>query len=319
MDSFEASDSGRYDLRSLTELVESAGPSGRVRSGVAMSSQLDFEGDRILYLQLVRTQINNMQKVILALAFGTAAAFVPASVSRSAPLNSARDELIDLAEGSTEGLSPGFWDPLGCSGMSFWTLDNDQTVGYLRHAEIKHGRIAMAGFLGYCVQCLDVVKGEHTTLPYRGFVADVTPQEQWDNIPVIGKLQILTFVGMLESYGEIPGDVPHYTAPGGKPGYYPPIKGNRPEILFDLYKPFDIFPEQTEEEKARGRLVEVNNGRAAMLGIMAVLSESKGLVVPPLDYIDGFPKYSGDIMVPFEGQFHVNEALGAWTEAVLAR
>ena len=34
----------------------------------------------------------------------------------------------------------------------------------------------MAGFLGYCVQCLDVVKGEHTTLPYRGFVADVTPQ-----------------------------------------------------------------------------------------------------------------------------------------------
>ena len=69
----------------------------------------------------------------------------------------------------------------------------------------------------------------------------------------------------------------------------------------------------------RGRLVEVNNGRAAMLGIMAVLSESKGLVVPPLDYIDGFPKYSGDIMVPFEGQFHVNEALGAWTEAVLAR
>ena len=283
------------------------------------TSQLDLAWLTQIYPRSLIKPNTNMQKIVLALAFGTAAAFVPASVSRSAPLNSARDELIDLAEGSTEGLSPGFWDPLGCSGMSFWTLDNDQTVGYLRHAEIKHGRIAMAGFLGYCVQCLDVVKGEHTTLPYRGFVADVTPQEQWDNIPVIGKLQILTFVGMLESYGEIPGDVPHYTAPGGKPGYYPPIKGNRPEILFDLYKPFDIFPEQTEEEKARGRLVEVNNGRAAMLGIMAVLSESKGLVVPPLDYIDGFPKYSGDIMVPFEGQFHVNEALGAWTEAVLAR
>ena len=178
---------------------------------------------------------------------------------------------------------------------------------------------AVAAFLGFCVQSLDAVKGAHSTVPYRGYVENVSPQEQWDNIPVIGKLQILTFVGMLESYGEIPGDVPHYTAPGGKPGYYPPIKGNRPEILFDLYKPFDIFPEQTEEEKARGRLVEVNNGRAAMLGIMAVLSESKGLVVPPLDYIDGFPKYSGDIMVPFEGQFHVNEALGAWTEAVLAR
>ena len=37
----------------------------------------------------------------------------------------------------------------------------------------------MAGFLGYCVQCLDVVKGELSVLPYPGFVADVTPQEQW--------------------------------------------------------------------------------------------------------------------------------------------
>ena len=68
----------------------------------------------------------------------------------------------------------------------------------------------------------------------------MTAQEQWDNnTPVIGTLQIPTFIGMLESYGEIPGDVPHYTAPGGLADYYPPVKGSRPEILFDLYKPFD--------------------------------------------------------------------------------
>ena len=140
-------------------------------------------------------------------------------------------------------------------------------------------------------------------MPYRGYVENVSPQEQWDNIPVIGKLQILTFVGMLESYGEIPGDVPHYTAPGGKPGYYPPIKGNRPEILFDLYKPFDIFPEQTEEEKARGRLVEVNNGRAAMLGIFGFMSASKVPgSVPVLTFI---PPYDGNYMIPFEGNFHM--------------
>jgi hypothetical protein len=264
--------------------------------------------------------------VVLALAFGSASAFMGTPVAPRAARSSAlsmttQEELAELAESNRDALGAGlgFWDPLGCSKMSFWTLSNEETIGYLRHAEIKHGRVAMAAFLGFCVQSLDAVKGAHSTVPYRGYVENVSPQEQWDNIPVIGKLQILTFVGMLESYGEIPGDVPHYTAPGGKPGYYPPIKGNRPELLFDLYKPFDIFPEQTEEEKSRGRLVEVNNGRAAMLGIMAVLSESKGLVVPPLDYIDGFPKYSGDIMVPFEGQFHVNEALGAWTEAVLAR
>jgi len=52
-----------------------------------------------------------MSKIILALALiGSASAFVPASVARSSvATSSARDELIDLAEGSSEGLNPGFW------------------------------------------------------------------------------------------------------------------------------------------------------------------------------------------------------------------
>ena len=80
----------------------------------------------------------------------------------------------------------------------------------------------MAAFLGDCVQCLGVVKGKHTFLPYCGYLAEVSPQEQ-------GKLKILTFVGMLESYGEIPGDVPHYTAFGRPAGRLLSFKkGNRP-------------------------------------------------------------------------------------------
>jgi len=261
-----------------------------------------------------------MRAVILALALLGASAFVPASKpAASTSVKISQDELVDLAESNRDALGAGigFWDPLGASKNSFWLLSNEQTIGYLRHAEIKHGRIAMAAFLGFCVQSLDIVKGPHSFLPYKGYVENVSPQEQWDNIPAIGKIQILTFVGMLESYGEIPGEVPHYTAPGGKPGYYPPIAGNRPEILLNLYDPFDFFVDDDAAKKERGLNVELNNGRAAMLAIMAMLSESKGLVVPPLDFLPDFPKYSGDVMVPFEGQFHVNADLGAWTETVI--
>jgi hypothetical protein len=262
-----------------------------------------------------------MRAVTLALAFVGASAFVPASQPAATKTVSqvTQDDLVELAESNRDALGSGigFWDPLGASKNSFWLLSNEQTIGYLRHAEIKHGRIAMAAFLGFCVQSLDIVKGPHTFLPYRGYVENVSPQEQWDNIPVIGKVQILIFVGMLESYGEIPGEVPHYTAPGGVPGYYPPIAGNRNEILFDLWNPFgfDILDDDVRNE--RGLNVELNNGRAAMLAIMAMLSESKGLVVPPLDFLPDFPKYSGDVMVPFEGQFHVSDGLGEWTEKVI--
>ena len=155
--------------------------------------------------------------LVLAAAFGNASAFMAArpAASRGALKMTTQDELVELAESNRDALGAGlgFWDPLGCSSMSFWTLSNEETIGYLRHAEIKHGRVAMAAFLGFCVQSLDVVKGSHSFLPYRGYVENVSPQEQWDNIPVIAKLQIFTFVGMLESYGEIPGEVPHYTQP----------------------------------------------------------------------------------------------------------
>merc|ERR1740121_2610101 len=249
-------------------------------------------------------------KLVLALATSAAALVGPVANSKAPTAVQGKADLEALATANPDflGKTLGFWDPLGATNLDFWNLGEEGTIGYLRHAEIKHGRVAMAGFLGFLAGCTPIVSGEHALAPYRGYVAGVTPQEQWDNIPLIGKLQILVFVGMLESYGEgagAPAGYVHYTK-GDLPGFYPDIEGRIgpfPIGNVNLYKPFDIFPEQSEEEKTRGSQVEINNGRLAMLGLMSLLTESNGLIVPPLDGIESFPKYAGNVMIPFSADF----------------
>jgi len=157
----------------------------------------------------------------------------------------------------------------------------------------------MAGFLGYLVQSSAFVSGPHNNLPFPGYEAGLTPPEQWDAIPLWGKVQIVTLIGMLESYGEL---LPvHYTA-GGVPGYYPPLKGNRPELVLDLYDPFNFFGSMSAEAKEAGLVKEINNGRLAMLGLFSFLAEAR--VPGSVPVLTGIiPPYNGNIMIPFEGDF----------------
>ncbi len=271
-----------------------------------------------------------MQKIVAALALSGAAAFVaPVAPAAGTALNG-KEEMQALAESNPDllGRTIGFWDPFNLIAEGdFWGLGNEATIGYLRHAEIKHGRVAMAAFLGFIVQSLPVVSGEHLFAPYRGYVAGVSPQEQWDNLPAIGKLQIAVAIGMLESYGEGAGNPEGYVhyCNGGLPGYFPPIAGRAGfgQVGFNLYDPFNWFdaaypgkdkvhsqsvqihhrrrfrdreqsPHRLISTQARGRQVEINNGRLAMLGIFSLLSESAAPgAVPPLTLVNYIVDASG--------------------------
>ena len=82
---------------------------------------------------------------------------------------------------------------------------------------------------------------------------------------------------MLELFDE--SVAPHYMM-GRKPGMFPSFsdayaegEGYPHPVPFDLFDPFGSLRKMmdTEEKRARGRLVEINNGRAAMLGIFGFM------------------------------------------------
>merc|ERR1719231_1680745 len=90
-----------------------------------------------------------IRAAVIALAFGSATAFVP-SKAPSARNVAVFETKADLEKLAME-LNPvvGFYDPLNLAEANFWNEGNEATIGFLRHAEIKHGRVAMAAFVGF--------------------------------------------------------------------------------------------------------------------------------------------------------------------------
>eukprot|EP00542_Grammatophora_oceanica_P010271 CAMPEP_0194026268 /NCGR_PEP_ID=MMETSP0009_2-20130614/583_1 /TAXON_ID=210454 /ORGANISM="Grammatophora oceanica, Strain CCMP 410" /LENGTH=198 /DNA_ID=CAMNT_0038664865 /DNA_START=61 /DNA_END=657 /DNA_ORIENTATION=- len=183
-----------------------------------------------------------MKLAVLASLIATAAAFAPSK-------NAAKTTALNSFEGELGAQDPlGFFDPLGM------VADGDQEkFDRLRYVEIKHGRICMLGVVGYLVNAAGIyLPGD---IDYSGTkFSDLG--YGWDAsfaVPVAGALQVLAFVGFLElavmkdiTGGEFVGDFRNDALDFG----------------------WDTFDEETKMTK---RAVELNQGRAAQMGLLALM------------------------------------------------
>merc|ERR1719224_377386 len=110
-----------------------------------------------------------------------------------------------------------------------------------------------------------------------------------------------------------PGEGGHYMR-GGKPGLFPSFKGSVAGVLADaegrpllphpvplnLYEPFNLNKNKSDEWKAKKLQIEINNGRLAMIGLMSLLSE--GAIPGSVPALKGLIPATGEInvMSPFD-------------------
>ena len=231
-------------------------------------------------------------------------AFAPSSVSKQATKLSsstsaedtssddtssdkAMDELIAIAKAANPIVK--YYDPLDLVNQENMIGGNKaQTIGWLRHAEIKHGRVAMAAFVGYCLQANGNVFSFASELGINSDV--VSPEAQWDAMDTSWKYYILLLVGISELIDE--GDDVHYMN-GREPG---------------RHRLFQQNTKKTPEKLADGRIKELNNGRLAMLGIMGFVSHSSIPGSVPLLGLTKLVPYEGNFWAPFQADFSLLEA-----------
>jgi len=242
--------------------------------------------------------------VMLALA-STAAAFTPSAKLSSTPRSATQlsETKADL-EVLAKKLNPviGFYDPLNLAEAEFWGTTNEETIGFLRHAEIKHGRVAMFAFVGYIAHANGFKFPWAMQMDGSSFPTETNPPALWDTISDDAKWQIFALIGFLEFWSELSTPNHKHYMRGGKPGDYPDFVSGKDGIPhpvpFNLYDPFKLSKNKTAEQKERGLLVELNNGRLAQIGILGFLSEQTTPGSVP--FLSGIVQpYSGEPMAPF--------------------
>jgi hypothetical protein len=186
-----------------------------------------------------------MKLAILASLLAGAAAFAPASqkTSSSSVLKAFDD---DFGASSFTGAA---WDPLGL------VADGDQEkFNRLRAVELKHGRIAMLAVVGWLVQEAGIRLPGAIDLSGLKFADIPNGYAGLEMIPYMGKIQLLLFIGALEVFA-------WKQEPNSFPGDFSATE------LF----PVGWIADYDDATKLRKRTIELNNGRAAQMGILALM------------------------------------------------
>mmetsp|Transcript_19240 Transcript_19240/g.47902 ORF Transcript_19240/g.47902 Transcript_19240/m.47902 type:complete len:208 (+) Transcript_19240:40-663(+) len=182
-----------------------------------------------------------MKSAIFASLIATAAAFAPAQQGKA----SSALQVSELELGVTEPL--GVFDPLG------WLDTEPEAFERRRAVERKHGRIAMAAVVGTVVHNNHIVFDGYLSPSQNLKFSDIpTGVDGIRAIPNAGLLQILAFFALVELAW-------------------------MPASQYDGDYGVGYFGSNIEdpEEKARKLNVELNNGRAAMLGIIGNMVAEK--------------------------------------------
>mmetsp|Transcript_1889 Transcript_1889/g.2440 ORF Transcript_1889/g.2440 Transcript_1889/m.2440 type:complete len:207 (+) Transcript_1889:115-735(+) len=181
-----------------------------------------------------------MKLAVAALLIGSAAAFAPAQTSKA----STALKVSELELGVTEPL--GVYDPLG------WLESEPEAFERRRAVERKHGRIAMAAVVGMLFHNADIEFPGYLSKELGIRFADIpNGMNGLFSVPIAGISQIVFAIGVVElaiwPASDYSGD---YGTGYGRPFVPNVLEGDELKYKLDM---------------------EINQGRAAMMGIMGAL------------------------------------------------
>merc|ERR1719230_1333887 len=197
---------------------------------------------------------------MLSLSTIQVSAFAPtAAPMRAAVASSSVRMAVEQMEGVSVEVGNKVFDPVG-----FATMGGDETLAFFRHAEIKHGRVAMAAMTGFLVH-INHIHFNGMLSPTFGVsfeaLSKMGPFDAWNAIPLLGQMQIIFTIAGLEHASECLNPAGHYMK-GGTPGDL--------KFLKNFWDTPGFTKKLTPEQLAKKRTAELRNGRLAMIGIMSV-------------------------------------------------